>query len=853
MALLANDNRKVCLRLARRMIRADRVRAALLSLSILLVTLLYTLVFFTADSVHSSYLLSDQLEYGSTSHIVFTGLTEHQAERISGHDSVESSVELRSLGTLGDELLEYRNICLAAADKDYAETVSAVPEEGRMPERMGEIALDTMTLDSLGLPHETGKVIQLKWRDGEGTEHTGRFTLCGFWSGENVHSESCAWISEEEASRLREETGAKESVTLGVMLWQPKDLDDQAEEILADLGLGDVSFTTNLSYNSARMDTANARAVSYLLTGFFVVAGGFLLIYNIMTVSLHERLSLLAAMKALGMTPGQTGLFTSAYALLLCIPAVPAGLVLGFGVFLWLARGIVEGYTGIRLELSLLHLWPALAAVLLSFFTAWAGCYFSTFRMKGWTPAMIQAFLNREYRGKKKRRRGWVTAWRLALASLGTGWRSFAAAILSLLMASLVLGSAYIRYISYDEDYYADEMYLSDYSFIDASCGGEYQRYNEQAGNITEEMAQKLRSCPEVTEYGEFLTHEVDLTADETLRRTVVDFYNGIDSYYGDVTRKESMSGQPGWVAGLDALEETGEYRSVLIGAEGLVMDYVLFYDILDGEFDPEKFATGDYVLSVGATSQEGLSSAPAGSQVEIGGRTFTVMAAVADWGSIPAGRNSRAAEFSLNYVMPADTLQELYPGIHIRQIMVNIDDSKADRFEERTADIRRDEGVTVERKSDELGEFRQSVASAVSVGVFAGALLFGISILGFVNVIMTKVLTRRREFALYQSLGMEKRQIRRMVLYEGLIEGAVSLVFTLPAAALVLWYGMALYYDSNFAYIGNNDWAVIYEYSPLPLLGIGLAILLLFVLLPQIFLGMTERESVVSRMRYRE
>lgn len=317
MALLANDNRKVCLRLARRMIRADRVRAALLSLSVLLVTLLYTLVFFTADSVHSSYLLSDQLEYGSTSHIVFTGLTEHQAERISGHDSVESSVELRSLGTLGDELLEYRNICLAAADKDYAETVSAVPEEGRMPERMGEIALDTMTLDSLGLPHETGKVIQLKWRDGEGTEHTDRFTLCGFWSGENVHSESCAWISEEEASRLREETGAKESVTLGVMLWQPKDLDDQAEEILADLGLGDVSFTTNLSYNSARMDTANARAVSYLLTGLFVVAGGFLLIYNIMTVSLHERLSLLAAMKALGMTPGQTGLFTSAYALLL--------------------------------------------------------------------------------------------------------------------------------------------------------------------------------------------------------------------------------------------------------------------------------------------------------------------------------------------------------------------------------------------------------------------------------------------------------------------------------------------------------------------------------------------------------
>ncbi len=853
MALLANDNRKVCLRLARRMIRADRVRAVFLCLSILLVTLLYTLVLFTADSVHSSYLLSDQMEYGSTSHIVFTGLTEHQAERIRGDDRVESSVELHSLGILGDELLEYRSICLAAADTDYAETVSAVPEEGRMPERLGEIALDTMTLDSLALPHETGTVIDLTWRDAEGTGHTGQFTLCGFWSGENIHTESCAWISPEEAARLREETGVKESITLGVMLWQPEELDAQAEEILADLGLGDVPFTTNLSYNSARMDTANARAVSYLMTGLFVVAGGFLLIYNIMAVSLHERLSLLGTMKALGMTPAQAGLFTSVYALLLCIPAVPSGLGLGFAAFICLARGIVEGYTGIRLEMSLLHVWPALAAVLLSLFTAWAGCYFSTFRMKGWTPARIQAFLNREYRGKRRRRRGRVTAWRLALASLGTGWRSFAAAVLSLLTASLVLGSSYIRYISYDEDYYADEMYLSDYSFIDASCGGEYQRYNEQAGNLTEEMAQKVRSCPEVEEYGEFLTHEVDLTADETLRRTVVDFYNGIDSYYGDVTRRESMSGQPGWVAGLDALEETGEYRSVLIGAEGLVMDYVLFYDILDGEFDPEQFATGDYVLSVGATSQEGLSSAPAGSQVEIGGRTFTVMAAVADWGSIPAGRNSRAAEFSLNYVMPADTLRELYPGTNIRQIMVNIDDSRAARFEERMAHIRRDEGVVMERKSDELREFRQSATAAVSVGMFAGLLLFGISILGFVNVIMTRVLTRRREFALYQSLGMEKGQIRRMVLYEGLIEGAVSLAFTLPAAALVLWYGMALYYDSEFAYIGNNDWAVIYDYSPLPLLVVGLVIFLLFVLLPQFFLGLTEEESVVDRMRYRE
>ena len=228
-------------------------------------------------------------------------------------------------------------------------------------------------------------------------------------------------------------------------------------------------------------------------------------------------------------------------------------------------------------------------------------------------------------------------------------------------------------------------------------------------------------------------------------------------------------------------------------------------------------------------------------------------MAAIEDWGIVPAGRNSRAAEFSLNYVMPADTLRELYPGTNIRQIMVNLKEDGAARFEEATAGIREDEGVSVHRRSDEVEEFRQSAASAVSVGMFSGILLLGISMLGFVNVIMTKVLTRGREFALYQSLGMERGQIRKMVLYEGLIQVAVSLLVTLPLAAVGLWYGMEFYYNSNFAYISNNDWAVIYEYSPLPLFVIAFVILLLFLALPQIFLGMTEKKSVMERMRYRE
>lgn len=850
MSVLANENRKVCLRLALRAIRARKIRAAFLCLSIVLVTMLYTVVFYTADSIQNSYLLQDQQEYGSTSHIVFDALTAHQAERIRSHESVAESVELHSIGILSDAMLEYRTIRLAAASPDYAQTVSALPEAGRMPEKKGEIALDTMTLDSLGLAHQIGMKIPLHWRTVDGEERQSTFTLCGYWSGENLHTESCAWIAPEEAEVLQGSGKNKESITLGIMLYRPGDLEAQAENIINDLGLGEISYTTNLSYNAARMDTANQRAISYLISVLFVIVGGFLLIYNIMIVALRERAMLLCSMKALGMTPKQAGMFTSFYALILCAAGVPLGMAAGFVVFYYTAAGIIESLTGIVLNMDLLQVYPAVLSLLFSVLTAWAGCFASTWRINGWIPARIHAFLNQESRKKKRRRKEKVTVFRMALCSLGMRKRSFLAATISLFVASLVLGGSYIRYISYDEDYYADEMYLSDYSFIDASCAGEYQRYNERAGNLTTSTGEKIRSFPGVQEYGEFLTHEVELTADKTLRDLIVDYYNEPDPIEGDITKKESMEGQPDWIAGLERLEQTGTYSSVLIGAEGLVMDYVLYYEPLDGVFDPELFATGDYVLAVGAAAQDGLSAAPAGSQVTIGGKTFTVMANVQEWGSIPAGLNSRSAQFCLNYVMPSKTLRELYPDTNIRQIMVNIDPDKTEQFEKAIEPLKKEEGIAIERRSEELQEFRQSAVASVSVTMFTGVLLFGISLLGFLNVMITKVLSRYREFALYQSLGMQKMQIRKMLLIEGLIHAAVSMVATLPAAAVALWYGMAAFYNSNWAYISNNDWAVTYTYSAGPLLGVGFVILLVCLLVPQLCLGLTEKESIVERMR---
>lgn len=853
MGILANSNRKICVRLALRCLRRAPVRTLILGAAVFLVTVLFTVSFYMTDGIREAYLMDDQIEYGSSSHIIFSGLSEDQARRVAAHESVESSARLDSLGDLSADSLEYRQVHLALADRDYAETMDALPREGRMPEREGEIALDTLTLDSLGIAHKLGEPVETEWTPWSGGEtRKETFTLCGYWSTENGHTESCAWISGETFARLLKEEGGGESLTLGVTLWQPENLDEQAGKILEDLGIEGVSWSSSLAWNPSRLASTSGEVREYLLVVVFVLLCGFLLIYNLLLVSAGERARLLEKMKAMGMTPAQTRVFSSALVLLPGATAVPAGLAAGAALFFLLAPDMLEAMTGIRIDAGRLSWEPLVLAALAALLTAWLAGRAALGRMKGRTPAEIRSALERTNAAGRGRKREKVTVWNLACRSLRMRKGSLTVAALSLFLASVMLGSMYIRYISYDADYYAAETFQSDYSLVDASCATQYQRYNEYAANISPQFGEEVQNLDAVEEYGAFLTREVDLQADDSLRELVLDFYNAPVAEGEEMTRRESMEGAPDWTAGLERLEETGVYRSVLIGAEGLALDCATYYDFISGSFDPEKFATGDYVLAVGATSQGGLSAAPAGSEVTIGGKTFTVMAAVQEWGIVPSGQNSREAGFSLNYVMTPEALRELYPQTSIRQIMVNVKPGREAEFERFLAENTGD-GIVVEPRQEAMADFWREVRAVVAVGVLTGFLLLAAGILNFLNVTVSRVLARTREFALYQSLGMGRKQLGKLVMYEGLLYAGICLAGILPLGSVSLWYGMAAFYESDWAYLSSNDWAVTYRYSAAPLGVIGAVILAIGVLVPRICLFFTEKESVVDRIRYKE
>ena len=228
-------------------------------------------------------MLNYQYLYGSTSHILFTGLTENQADLLAQHANVKSAVRLSTVGQLSDPMMGQRLVKMAVTDRDYAETVLSLPTTGHLPEKAGEIALDEYTMGSLGILYEIGAPVTIQWTDPQGGIHTDTFTLCGWWSSPTNFSESCAWITAETAAGLvpgyNDENAA--NLTLGVTLHQPRDLEEQARQMLADQGLPEVAYTTNLAYNDARREQAFRQAGQFYAPAALVLVCGFLMIYSI--------------------------------------------------------------------------------------------------------------------------------------------------------------------------------------------------------------------------------------------------------------------------------------------------------------------------------------------------------------------------------------------------------------------------------------------------------------------------------------------------------------------------------------------------------------------------------------------
>ena len=226
------------------------------------------------------------------------------------------------------------------------------------------------------------------------------------------------------------------------------------------------------------------------------------------------------------------------------------------------------------------------------------------------------------------------------------------------------------------------------------------------------------------------------------------------------------------------------------------------------------------------------------GEKIKINDREFEVMAVLMPLQPMVEGSHPT---FDLPLVLPTDIFHELWPESNLRKFYFNVADENLDEVYSLLKDYQQSNavGMNIVSRQTMVEQYEVETRSAAVMGYAISIIIALVGILNFINSMVTAIISRKREFAMIQSIGMTKRQLRLMLMFEGLYYAGMTLI--------------ASYILGSFTVIVRGmvaDGYSTFHFTLLPLI-ICTPILIVFaILIPYICFKNLEKQSIVERLR---
>ena len=836
--------------LSRRSFRANRRRNLVAILAIILTTMMFTSLFVLSQSMIENMQQMYIQQAGYSSQLSSSLLTDDEADAIAEHPAVAEASRSIVVGVA--ENVSGRQVELRAASADYADSALSLPTEGRMPENADEIALDTITLDKLGLAHQLGETVHLSWTSAPGSDahETADFTLCGIWQGNPAAMASMAWVSEDFAEKLSvgvDQNAARESGSiLGLTMLHIDLVDDSdpsgtAEKILADTGLSErVTLSPNIAYDSAVGQNMLRELLPMAICMVLVFVSGYLIIYNIFQISVAADIRFYGRLKTLGATKRQLKKIIYSQARRLCLVGIPLGLVIGHFLGAVLVPFMITS-TGGAATVAL-DPWIFVGAAVFAAVTVRISCLKPARTCGKVSPMEALRYTDAEPLSRRKRKKSHSASVRaMAWANLGRNRKRTVLVIASLSLGLVLLSGIYAKNASFDIDKYMSGTVISDFEVEDASIASNFTTYDPQGTTINSALVEKIGDLDGLERtgalYAQVINHEVGESA-----------LKNIEHYYNAEERLAVIKAtDPGLYDAYSDMLASGSCTAILYGVDGLVVDTLAdAQNVLAGNFDKEAFASGGYVVVDAGPAENADEIAPTynvGDSVTLGDKTYEVMAIVRDITPITEGKNSDTADF-LGLYIPAEDFRAMYPENTLRKYFFDVAAEDQPAAEQMLLDVQSedDPALSFTSKQTLIDHYKEQTRASTIMAFAISFVIAVVGVLNFVNSMLTAIFSRQKEFAMLQSIGMTRRQLLNMLIDEGLYYAGITLALSYVLSALVVGVGVRL--------LVAGDWTATFHFTLLPLV-ICTPILLAFaVLIPVCCFKNIEKQSIVERLR---
>ena len=199
------------------------------------------------------------------------------------------------------------------------------------------------------------------------------------------------------------------------------------------------------------------------------------------------------------------------------------------------------------------------------------------------------------------------------------------------------------------------------------------------------------------------------------------------------------------------------------------------------------------------------------------------------------------------SYVLPAETLKRDDSSTYLMSFVFDAAPEKLEDMDRFLKDYTESVEVTFdyESKAQYVSEFAGMQGMFLIVGGVLSGIIGIVGVLNFLNAVLTSILARKREFAVLQSIGMTGKQLKTMLVWEGIAYAGISILLSL-ALSLEMSGVMKVVAEGIF-------WFFTYRFTIMPVLCIAPAFLTMGVCIPLVVYRFVAKQSIVERLRQAE
>lgn len=821
--MLKNNNQVAVNRIYQRMLKQNKIRNRIIILAIILTTFMFTAVFTLGFSMAKNLNQMQLRLQGTKASVFLENPTNEQIEEVKKCEGLNAAGLQIDAGVAYDKNGQFEVLLQYYDNTEFQKnTIPAVEGlVGKYPEKENEIMISKKTLENMGI-NEPVKNQNISLNVGDVKQDfvlSGWFTYYGkgdlclvskaYVDKGGYNAESNGRIS--MSSKEGKQTAFRENLEEKLTLKEGQDLD--------------------VNYD-VREENASNRiviAISIFLIALMIVLSGYLLIFNVMYISVTKDIRFYGMLKTLGTSPSQIRLIVKKQAKHLTLIGIPVGIIIGTVVSF--------GAVPIAMDAFSVNRYSALSSAvsfnpgIYIFSTLFA---FVTVVISANKPAKlagkVSAIDAMKYNGIEKVRAHKTTsggklsrmAWRNVFREKKRAFLVFASIFMGTMTFLCI--NTFIKCL--DADSYI-EHYLHD-DYVIYGGGDTSVNYKKTMKDIALEVSQ-IEGMDTVYVNR---SAKVNLPFDASLYEP---FFEGQEcpeemiQFYSNPTDERGEYSAPMISVDTERIEEYNKNARQKVDIDAFERGEICLIGYLQSESGSEKMLGKTLVLKNKNTNQE--------HKVEVG-------AALLRNEEITAGYYWFLSGAPEMVIVSEKVMDELFPDADVDCIIANAKPGKEPDVTPYVQEIDRNNSIinATDIRSVEGKEFKKSMLSLEILGGGISLILILIGVVNYANVMITGVYTRRMELAVLESVGMTKKQIRKMLMYEGMFYGIITL-------GLVLTIGNAMIYGTGQLCMSIADYAILH-FPIAKMIGILAIIFVMCIVVPAIVFKTISKDTVTERLR---